>query len=377
MLTLKTDDIQLGAQATDKVAAIRQMAARLSAAGLVSDAYVDGMLRREEQTSTYLGSGIAIPHGTTDTRDLVRQTGVQVLHFREGIEWADGQKAYVVIGIAAKSDEHLGILRQLTRVLSDEEVAARLPGVQSAAELAALLNGEQLSQPLLLDDSTLLLDFPAQDLLALQVAAAGVLRNAGALAPAAVNAVLATVANPLGQGLWLARVAEDVLRTGVAFVRTTQPFIHEGLPVQGLLLIAARDGQHKPVLDRLIALISEQKVASLWPATGAEVIKLLTEAPQDGLAATFTIINPHGLHARPSAMLVKAVKEFSSQIWVANLDGDGKPVNAKSLMKLVSLGVRQGHRLQFTAKGDDAEIALQSIGQAIADGLGEGEGAGE
>ena len=377
MLTLKTDDIQLGAQATDKVAAIRQMAARLSAAGLVSDAYVDGMLRREEQTSTYLGSGIAIPHGTTDTRDLVRQTGVQVLHFREGIEWADGQKAYVVIGIAAKSDEHLGILRQLTRVLSDEEVAARLPGVQSAAELAALLNGEQLSQPLLLDDSTLLLDFPAQDLLAVQVAAAGVLRNAGALAPAAVNAVLATVANPLGQGLWLARVAEDVLRTGVAFVRTTQPFIHESFPVQGLLLIAARDGQHKPVLDRLIALISEQKIATLWSATGAEVIKLLTEAPQDGLVATFTIINPHGLHARPSAMLVKAVKEFSSQIWVANLDGDGKPVNAKSLMKLVSLGVRQGHRLQFTAKGDDAEIALQSIGQAIADGLGEGEGAGE
>nr|MBP9570047.1 fused PTS fructose transporter subunit IIA/HPr protein [Aeromonadaceae bacterium] len=279
--------------------------------------------------------------------------------------------------IAAKSDEHLGILRQLTRVLSDDEVTARLPGVQSAAELAALLNGEQLSQPLLLDDSTLLLDFPAQDLLALQVAAAGVLRNAGALAPAAVNSVLATAANPLGQGLWLARVAEDVLRTGVAFVRTTQPFSHEGVPVQGLLLIAARDAQHKPVLDRLIALISEQRVATLWSATGSEVIKLLTEAPQDGLAATFTIINPHGLHARPSAMLVKAVKEFSSQIWVANLDGDGKAVNAKSLMKLVSLGVRQGHRLHFTAKGDDAEIALQSIGQAIADGLGEGEGAGE
>ncbi|MBP8040121.1 MAG: fused PTS fructose transporter subunit IIA/HPr protein [Aeromonadaceae bacterium] len=372
MLTLKTDDIQLGAQATDKVSAIRQVAARLSAAGLVTDAYVDGMLRREEQTATYLGSGIAIPHGTTDTRDLVLKTGVQVLHFPGGVEWAEGQKAYVVIGIAAKSDEHLGILRQLTRVLSDDEVTARLPGVQSAAELAALLNGEQLSQPLLLDDSTLLLDFPAQDLLALQVAAAGVLRNAGALAPAAVNAVLATAANPLGQGLWLVPVAEDVLRTGVAFVRTTQPFSHEGVPVQGLLLIAARDAQHKPVLDRLIALISEQRVATLWSATGSEVIKLLTEAPQDGLAATFTIINPHGLHARPSAMLVKAVKEFSSQIWVANLDGDGKAVNAKSLMKLVSLGVRQGHRLHFTAKGDDAEIALQSIGQAIADGLGEG-----
>lgn len=374
MLTLKIDDVQLGAAAADKSEAIRLVAARLTDAGLVASGYVEGMLRREAQTATYLGSGIAIPHGTTDTRDLVQQTGVKVLHFREGVEWADGQKAYVVIGIAAKSDEHLGILRQLTRVLSDDEVAARLPGVQSAAELAALLNGEQLSQPLLLDDSTLLLDFPAQDVPALQAAAAGLLRNAGALAPAAVNAVLATAANPLGQGLWLARVADDVLRTGVAFVRTAQPFSHEGLPVQGLVLIAARDAQHKPVLDRLIALIAEQKVASLWPATGADVVKLLTEEPREGLEATYTIINPHGLHARPSAMLVKTVKEFESQIWVANLDGDSKPVNAKSLMKLVSLGVRQGHRLHFTAQGNDAPAALQRIGQAIADGLGEGAG---
>lgn len=374
MLTLKIDDVQLGAAAADKSEAIRLVAARLTDAGLVASGYVEGMLRREAQTATYLGSGIAIPHGTTDTRDLVQQTGVKVLHFREGVEWADGQKAYVVIGIAAKSDEHLGILRQLTRVLSDDEVAARLPGVQSAAELAALLNGEQLSQPLLLDDSTLLLDFPAQDVPALQAAAAGLLRNAGALAPAAVNAVLATAANPLGQGLWLARVADDVLRTGVAFVRSAQPFSHEGLPVQGLVLIAARDAQHKPVLDRLIALIAEQKVASLWPATGADVVKLLTEEPREGLEATYTIINPHGLHARPSAMLVKTVKEFESQIWVANLDGDSKPVNAKSLMKLVSLGVRQGHRLHFTAQGNDAPAALQRIGQAIADGLGEGAG---
>ena len=54
----------------------------------------------------------------------------------------------------------------------------------------------------------------------------------------------------------------------------------------------------------------------------------------------FTITNPHGLHARPSATLVKVAKEFQSEIWVANPDGDGKSVNAKSLMKLVSLGVK-------------------------------------
>ena len=64
------------------------------------------MLAREQQTSTYLGNGIAIPHGTTDTRDLVLQTGVQVFQFPQGIARGDDQTAYVVIGIAARSDEH-------------------------------------------------------------------------------------------------------------------------------------------------------------------------------------------------------------------------------------------------------------------------------
>ena len=93
MLTLQQQDVRLGAKATDKQDAIRQVAACLTEAGLVAAGYVDGMLRREAQTATYLGSGIAIPHGTTDTRDQVQQTGVKVLHFAEGIEWAEGQKA--------------------------------------------------------------------------------------------------------------------------------------------------------------------------------------------------------------------------------------------------------------------------------------------
>lgn len=374
MLTLKQDDVQLGALATDKTDAIRQVAAKLTADGLVMDGYVDGMLRREAQTATYLGSGIAIPHGTTDTRDQVKQTGVRVLHFADGVEWADGQKAYVVIGIAAKSDEHLGILRQLTRVLSDESVAAQLRDVKTVAELTALLNGEQQSQPLLFDASTELLDFPVQDLLTLQVAAAGLLRNAGALDATAVATLVNQPANLLGQGLWLAPVAQGVNRTSVAFVRAAQPFAVDGQTVRGLLLIAAKDAQHKPVLEGLIRLASSQSLDQLWNASAEDVVTLLTEEPRSGLQATYTIINPHGLHARPSAVLVKTVKEFQSQIWVANLDGDGKPVNAKSLMKLVSLGVRVGHRLQFTAEGADAVTALEKIGQAIADGLGEGAG---
>ena len=80
MLTLAEKDIQLGATAADKTTAIKMVAKLMTEAGLVTAGYVDGMLVRETQTSTYLGNGIAIPHGTTDTRDQVQTTGVKVLH---------------------------------------------------------------------------------------------------------------------------------------------------------------------------------------------------------------------------------------------------------------------------------------------------------
>lgn len=88
MFQLSPQDIHLGAAADGKQEAIRQVAAALTEAGCVSAGYVDGMLQRELQTSTYLGNGIAIPHGTTDTRDLVLKTGVQVFQFPQGIAWA-------------------------------------------------------------------------------------------------------------------------------------------------------------------------------------------------------------------------------------------------------------------------------------------------
>ncbi len=78
MFQLSVQDIHPGQQAGNKEEAIRQVAAALVSAGNVADGYVNGMLAREQQTSTFLGNGIAIPHGTTDTRDQVLKTGVQV-----------------------------------------------------------------------------------------------------------------------------------------------------------------------------------------------------------------------------------------------------------------------------------------------------------
>ena len=91
MFQLSVQDIHPGEQAGNKEEAIRQIAAALAQAGNVAGGYVDGMLAREQQTSTFLGNGIAIPHGTTDTRDQVLKTGVRVFQFPQGVIWGEGR----------------------------------------------------------------------------------------------------------------------------------------------------------------------------------------------------------------------------------------------------------------------------------------------
>lgn len=160
MFQLSVQDIHPGQQAGNKEEAIRQVASALVSAGNVAEGYINGMLAREQQTSTFLGNGIAIPHGTTDTRDQVLKTGVQVYQFPQGVTWGEGQTAYVAIGIAASSDEHLGLLRQLTHVLSDDSVAEQLKSATTAEELRALLMGEKQSEALKLDNETLTWTWP-------------------------------------------------------------------------------------------------------------------------------------------------------------------------------------------------------------------------
>ncbi|GAA5449600.1 hypothetical protein Ddep01_03389 [Deinococcus depolymerans] len=135
--------IQLGAQATSKEDAITQVAALLSGAGHTDPAYLQGMLARETQANTYLGSGVAIPHGTPDTRHLIHRTGLAVLQLPQGVRWGeDGEQVRLVIGIAAASDEHLDILRRLTRVLSDDALVGRLSVTRDPAQLREALTGQ-------------------------------------------------------------------------------------------------------------------------------------------------------------------------------------------------------------------------------------------
>jgi len=137
---LSIERIQLQASATDKQDAIRQSGELLVKSGCVSPAYIEGMLNREKTMSTYLGNGVAIPHGEYDNKEDIFKTGISVLQLPEGVEWEDDEKAHLIIGIAAKSDEHVSILANLAEVIEDEEMTEKLIQTVDPKDILAALN---------------------------------------------------------------------------------------------------------------------------------------------------------------------------------------------------------------------------------------------
>ncbi|MFO1113503.1 MAG: phosphoenolpyruvate--protein phosphotransferase [Rhodospirillales bacterium] len=147
MLALDSRAVRIGGSPADKVQAISQVGELLVSAGNIEPGYIASMLAREKIANTFLGNGIAIPHGIPKDRELIRKTGVAVLQVPGGVEWNPGEKVHLVVGIAAKSDEHLEILANLTDVLSEPDEASRLARTSDAGEIAARLSGGAASGP--------------------------------------------------------------------------------------------------------------------------------------------------------------------------------------------------------------------------------------
>jgi mannitol/fructose-specific phosphotransferase system IIA component len=126
MSILSKDRISLQASAVDKADAIRKAGELLVTTGCVLPEYVDGMLTREQSMSTSLGNGVAIPHGIYENRDHILKTGISVLQLTDGVDWDEDEKVFMVIGIAASSDEHVGVLSSLADVIDNEENLAEL-----------------------------------------------------------------------------------------------------------------------------------------------------------------------------------------------------------------------------------------------------------
>lgn len=112
------DGIRLGQKPVTKEEAIQAAGELLVKLGYVDESYVDAMQEREKLVSTYMGMGVAIPHGTTQAKGTVKKTGIVFLQYPEGVDFGS-EKAQLVFGIAGIGDEHLDLLSKLCNLLED------------------------------------------------------------------------------------------------------------------------------------------------------------------------------------------------------------------------------------------------------------------
>ncbi|MQA57056.1 phosphoenolpyruvate--protein phosphotransferase [Pseudomonas piscis] len=371
MLELTVEQISIGQTAVDKSAALRLLADKLVADGLVAAGYLSGLEQREAQGSTFLGQGIAIPHGTPETRDQVFATGVRLLQFPEGVDWGDGQIVYLAIGIAAKSDEHLRLLQLLTRALGETDLGQALRRASSPQALLKLLQGAP--QELALDAQMIGLGVAAEDFEELVWRGARLLRQAECVSNGFAAVLQQVEALPLGDGLWWLHSEQTVLRPGLAFVTPDKPIRYLGQPLSGLFCLASLGEAHQALLERLCTLLIDGRGQELWRATSTRaVLEVLGgELPADWPSARIALANAHGLHARPAKELAQLAKGFDGEIRIRLADGKEPAVSLKSLSKLLSLGARRGQVLELIAEPSIATEALPVLLAAIEQGLGE------
>jgi phosphotransferase system HPr (HPr) family protein len=130
--------VVVGATASDKDEAIDRVGGLLVEHGYVTPDYIGAMRDREAIISTYLGNGIALPHGTSEAQAAILRTGLAVVQYPAGVPWGD-EPAKLVIGLAATSDEHIGILSRLAGILGDAELCERLAQSTDPQEIHRVL----------------------------------------------------------------------------------------------------------------------------------------------------------------------------------------------------------------------------------------------
>ncbi len=132
--TLTRNNVMLGLESVSKEEAIKAAGALLVKEKYVKENYIDAMLEREKIVSTYMGMGVAIPHGVGEAKKEVLASGIAVLQYPNGVDF-EGEKAYLVIGIAGVGDEHLQILSNIAVALDNNELVEKLRTTQNVDDI--------------------------------------------------------------------------------------------------------------------------------------------------------------------------------------------------------------------------------------------------
>jgi mannitol PTS system EIIA component len=139
MSEIVTKDLIIASgSATTRDEAIREAGNLLLKADAVTPAYVEAMAEREQSISTYMGSYLAIPHGTNASKEAIRHSAVSLVRYESPIDW-DGHQVRIVVGIAGVDNEHLAILSKIAIIFSDEAEAQKMLDASTVQELYDLL----------------------------------------------------------------------------------------------------------------------------------------------------------------------------------------------------------------------------------------------
>ena len=139
---LAKDNILTGLKTESKDDAILRAGHLLEQKGYVRKGYAEAMLKRENESTTYMGMGIAIPHGTDEAKKDIIRSGIVILQYPEGVDFGD-EKAYLVAGIAGKGDEHIEILASLGETFEDEEKLKSLMSAEDPNIIYNILNNNE------------------------------------------------------------------------------------------------------------------------------------------------------------------------------------------------------------------------------------------
>lgn len=118
---LDAKNIQTNCKAANSDEAIKSVGKLLLDGGFITEGYIQGMLNRDHDITTYIGNDIAIPHGEYEVKDCVKNTGLAVQIYPDGISWGGGN-VRIVIGIAASTEDHVSILQNIAEKLGDMEM---------------------------------------------------------------------------------------------------------------------------------------------------------------------------------------------------------------------------------------------------------------
>ena len=370
MLALDTQHVRMNQHAVDKAQALQCLVDILVEDQLVKPEYIQGLLGREQQSATYLGQGIAIPHGTPQSRQYILETGVRLAHFPEGVVWDGENKIYLAVVIAAKSDEHLQVLQILTRALLDD-VSERVKNAELAQQIIELLQAQPPS--LALHENLIATKVAVSDLDDFIWQASQLLKQQKMVECGFLSQLQPKNMIHLGEDLWSITASQHVLSPAVSIIQAEQAIQYQGQQLGTLLCIASNPQLDMTQFNRLMDIFFDpEQLQSLSQQKDAQQIAQLigAEIIPDWVSQRVVLANAHGLHARPATQLVNTCKAFQGEIQVS-VDG-GQFVSAKSLTKLLSLGCKRGQTLTFIAEPEtDAVAGLASVIAAVQHGLGE------